>query len=199
MADTHYNLTHQNGNVAHVEKATWRQTQRLSLYLLWARRQTLHQFGQQQSILSLFLPLALSICLCSLNFEKTRLHMTMQLKFHSRTYIPDISDYSIPPVVLRHISKSWSDAWLRITQNRAMATILLPFPPSFAKWNKVSHWAWPSPYLSACTGPGFEPQFCFLISHANTLLLILIYLNMDHTTPLHITEQNKEENKMQIT
>lgn len=109
MADTHYNLTHQNGNVAHIEKATWRQTQRPSLYLPWARRQTLHQFGQQQLILSLFLPLALSICLCSLNFEKTRLHMTMQLKFSSRTYIPDISDYSIQPVARRHVSKSQSD------------------------------------------------------------------------------------------
>lgn len=126
MADTHYNLTHQNGNVAHVEKATWRQTQRPSLYLLWARRQTLHQFGQQQSILSL--SPSRFICLCSLNFEKKRLHITMQLKFHSRTYIPDISDYSIPPVALRRISKSRSDAWLRIAQNRAMATIFLPFP-----------------------------------------------------------------------
>ncbi len=122
MADTHYNLTHQNGNVAHVEKATWRQTQRPSLYLLWARRQTLHQFGQQQSILSLFLPLALSICLRSLNFEKTRLHMTMQLKFPSRTYIPDISDYSIQPVAQSHESKSQSDGWLRIARNRAMVT-----------------------------------------------------------------------------
>lgn len=129
MADTHYNLTHQNGNVAHVEKATWRQTQRPSLYLLWARRQTLHQFGQQQSILSLLLPLALSICLCSLNFEKTRLHMTMQLKFPSRTYISDISDYSIPPVARRRISKSQSDAWLRIARNRAMVNVFFcPFP-----------------------------------------------------------------------
>lgn len=132
MADTHYNLTHQNGNVAHVEKATWRQTQRPSLYLLWARRQTLHQFGQQQSILSLFLPLALSIYLCSLNFEKTRLHMTMQLKFPSRTYIPDISDYSIQPVARRCVSKSQSDGWLRIAWNRAMATFFFfffcPFP-----------------------------------------------------------------------
>lgn len=198
MADTHYNLTHQNGNVAHVEKATWRQTQRPSLYLLWARRQTLHQFGQQQSILSLFLPLALSICLRSLNFEKTRLHMTMQLKFPSRTYIPDIFDYSIQPVAQKsHESKSQSDSWLRIARNRAMVTFF--FCTSFAKWNKDSRWVWPSPYLSACTGPGFEPQLCFSISHANTLLLILIYLNMDHTAPFHITEQNKEENKMQIT
>lgn len=202
MADTHYNLTHQNGNVAHVEKATWRQTQRPSLYLPWARRQTLHQFGQQQLILSLFLPLALSICLCSLNFEKTRLHMTMQLKFSSRTYIPDISDYSIQPVARRHVSKSQSDGLAAYRTKPCHGHLFFFFfalSPSFAKWNKASRCAWPSPYLSACTGPGFEPQHCFSISHANTLLLILIYLNMDHTAPFHITVQTREENKMQIT
>lgn len=200
MADTHYNLTHQNGNVAHVEKATWRQTQRPSLYLLWAPRQTLHQFGQQQSILSLFLPLALSICLRSLNFEKTRLHMTMQLKFPSITYIPDISDYSIQPVARRHVSLSQSDGWLHIARNRAMVTFFFFFALS--------------PFICKVE-QGFPLSLALLllismhrtrlwtptssISHANTLLLILIYLNMDHTAPFHITEQNKEENKMQIT
>lgn len=65
--------------------------------------------------------------------------MTMQLKFPSRTYIPDISDYSIQPVAQSHESKSQSDGWLRIARNRAMVTFFfLPFPPSFAKWNKDS-------------------------------------------------------------
>ncbi len=157
MADTHYNLTHQNGNVAQVEKATWRQTQRPSLYLLWARRQTLHQFGQQQSIL--FLPLALSIGLHSLNFEKTRLYMTMQLKCSSRTYIPDILIIAFNLCSEMHIQSHKMMAGCVSHETVPWPTsFFLPFPPSFAKWNKDSRWVWPSLYLSACKGPGLNPN-----------------------------------------